>query len=119
MRLSPLDPSMGAMLAGLGTAHLMAQRNAEALPLLQRAVQEAPKFVTTHRALIHALTRLGRLEEARAAAARLLEIRPDYRVGPVSTVRFSLAFRKTDARRSWPRAFPNDPVPPIAEPAAA
>jgi adenylate cyclase len=92
MRLSPLDPSMGAMLAGLGTAHLMMQRNAEALPLLQRAVQEAPKFVTTHRALIHALARLGRLEEARAAAARLLEIRPDYRCSPVSTVRFSLAF---------------------------
>jgi adenylate cyclase len=92
IRLSPLDPSMGAMLAGLGTAHLMAQRNAEALPLLQRAVQEAPKFLATHRMLIHCLTRLGRLEEACAAAARLLEIRPDYRVGPVPTVRFSLAF---------------------------
>ena len=92
IRLSPLDPSMGAMLAGIGTAHLMAQRNADALPFLQRAVQEAPKFLTTHRMLIHGLTRLGRLEEARAAAARLLEIRPDYRVGPVPTVRFSLAF---------------------------
>jgi pentatricopeptide repeat protein len=55
-------------------------------------VLASPKFVTTHRALIHALARLGRLEEARAAAARLLEIRPDYRCSPVSTVRFSLAF---------------------------
>ena len=73
------------------------QRNAEALPLLQRAVQEAPKFVATHRTLIHALTRLGQLEEARAAAARLLEIRPDYRVAPASTVRYSLAF--TEDRR--------------------
>jgi adenylate cyclase len=92
IRLSPFDPSMGAMLAGLGTAHLMAQQNAQALPLLQRAVQEAPKFLVTHRSLIHALTRLGRLDEARAAAARLLETRPDYRVGPVSTVLYSLAF---------------------------
>lgn len=92
IRLSPLDPSMGALLLGLGTAHLMAQRNAEALPFLQRAVQEAPKFLTTHRILIHCLTRLGRVEDARAAAARLLEIRPDYRVGPAPTHRFSLAF---------------------------
>src|SRR5262249_48533787 len=45
IRLSPLDPSMGAMLAGLGTAHLLARRNAQALPLLQRAVQEAPNFL--------------------------------------------------------------------------
>jgi adenylate cyclase len=97
MRLSPLDPSMGAMLAGLGTAYLMMQRNAEALPLLQRAVQEAPKFTATHRPLIHALVRLGRLEEARAAAARLMEIRPDYRAAPASTVRFSVAF--TEDRR--------------------
>jgi adenylate cyclase len=92
IRLSPLDPSMGAMLAGLGTAHLLAQRNAQALPLLQRAVQEAPNFLTTHRFLIYALIRLGRLDEARAAAARLLEIRPGYRVGSISTALYSPAF---------------------------
>jgi hypothetical protein len=46
----------------------------------------------THRSLILALTRLGRRDEARAAAARLLEIRPDYRLGPASTVHFSPAF---------------------------
>ena len=83
---------MGAMLAGLGTAHLLAQRNAQALPLLQRAVQEAPNFLTTHRFLIYALIRLGRLDEARAAAARLLEIRPGYRVGSISTALYSPAF---------------------------
>jgi adenylate cyclase len=94
MRLSPLDPSMGGLLAGLGTAHLMMHRNAEALPLLQRAVQEAPKFAGAHRPLIFALVRLGRLEEARAAAARLMEIRPDYRAAPVSAARFSRAFQE-------------------------
>ncbi len=92
IRLSPLDPSMGAMLLGLGTAHLMAARNAEALPFLQRAVQEAPRFLSTHRMLIHCLTRLNRPEEARAAATRLLAIRPDYRVGPAPTYRFTPAF---------------------------
>jgi hypothetical protein len=62
--------------------------------VLQRAVQEAPKFLVTHRALIHALIRLDRRGEARAAAARLLEIRPDYRVAPVSTIHFSPAFEE-------------------------
>jgi len=92
IRLSPLDPAAGAMFAGLGTAHLMAHRDAEALPLLQRAVQEAPKFLTSHRMLILALTRLGRLDEARDAAGRLIEIRPDYRVGPAPAGHFSLTF---------------------------
>ena len=97
----------------------MAQRNAEALPLLQRAVQEAPKFVATHRALIQALTRLGRLEEAREAAARLLEIRPDYRVSPASTIHFSPAFTEPTTPGmlgGW--LSPNDPARAIAEPGA-
>src|SRR3954449_8688284 len=84
----------GCMLAGLGVAHLMAQRNAEALPLLQRAVQEAPKFADCHQFLILALSRLGRGDEARAAAARLLEIRPDYRAGVASSGLFSPAFNE-------------------------
>lgn len=92
MRLSPLDPSMGAMLAGLGTAHLMANRNTQALPLLRRAVQEAPKLLIGYRHLILALSRLGRHDEACAVAARWLEIRPDYRHGLEPTILYSLAF---------------------------
>jgi len=47
-------------------------------------VQETPNYVSAYRMLIFALTRLGRHGEARAAAARLLALRPDYRLGPVS-----------------------------------
>jgi adenylate cyclase len=85
MRLSPLDPEIGLMLSGLGIAQLLAGRSAQALPPLQRAVQETPTDLTAHRHLILALVRLGQLDEARAAAARLLMIRPDFCVGHSAT----------------------------------
>ena len=81
MRLSPLDPKIGLMLAGLGIAHMLMGHTTLALPLLQRAVQEWPTYVVGHRTLILALVRLGRLNEAREAATRLLEIIPDYHLG--------------------------------------
>jgi adenylate cyclase len=84
LRLSPLDPDIGYILLGLGQAHMLEGRSEEALPFIARAVQEAPNYVSAHRTLILALTRLGRLDDARAAAARLLELRPGYRLGPVS-----------------------------------
>ena len=55
------------------------------MPLLQRAVQETPTDMTAHRHLILALARLDRIDEAHAAAARLLTIRPDFRVGRSAT----------------------------------
>jgi adenylate cyclase len=84
-RLSPLDPEIGLMLSALGIAHLLAGRNTLALPLLQRAVQETPTDLTAHRHLILALGRLDQIDEARAAAARLLMIRPDFCVGSSAT----------------------------------
>ena len=82
LQLSPRDPHMGYMLAGLGQALVQANRTAEALPPLQQAVQVMPSYMSGHRSLILALVRLDRLDEARRAAARLLELRPDARVGP-------------------------------------
>jgi adenylate cyclase len=84
IRLSPLDSEIGGMYGGLGIAHLMLGHDAEALPLFQRAAHEAPNLHWTHRYLIHALVRLGRHVEARAAVARLLEIDPGHRVGALS-----------------------------------
>jgi adenylate cyclase len=78
MRLSPLDPKFAIMLEGLGLAHMLKGETVLALPLLQRAVQEWPTYVSAHRMLILALVRLGQLAEAREAAARLLENIPSY-----------------------------------------
>ncbi|MCX7381727.1 MAG: tetratricopeptide repeat protein, partial [Alphaproteobacteria bacterium] len=79
MRLSPLDSELGFMLSGLGHAYLLMGRNSEALPHYRRSIQEAPNFVSSHKGLIIALVRLDALDEARAAAARLLDIHPDTR----------------------------------------
>jgi adenylate cyclase len=77
MRLSPLDPAIGHILSGMAMAHNQAKRFELALPYSQRAVEEMPN--SAYRALIYALVGLGRLEEARAAAARLLVVQPKWR----------------------------------------
>jgi adenylate cyclase len=80
VRVSPRDQEMGYMLHGLGMTYLMCDRNAEALEAGLRAVEEMSKNGSTHRLLIVALVRLGRLEEARAATARVLKIVPESRL---------------------------------------
>ncbi len=76
IRVSPRDQEMGYMLHGLGTTYLMCDRKAEALEAGLRAVEEMPKNSSSHRVVIVALVRLGRLQEAREATARLLKIVP-------------------------------------------
>ena len=65
------------MLHGLGTTYLMCGRDAEALEAGLGAVEEMPKHGPSHRVLIVALVRLGRIEEAQAVTARLLKVVPD------------------------------------------
>lgn len=71
------------MLHGLGTTYLMCGRDADALEVRLRATEEMPKHGPSHRVLIVALVRLDRIEEARAATARLLNIVPDSRIGAI------------------------------------
>ncbi len=74
IRISPRDQEMGYILHGLGTAYLMCGRDVDALEAGLRAVEQMPKHGSSHRVLIVALARLGRIEEAQAATARLLKI---------------------------------------------
>jgi adenylate cyclase len=76
IRVSPRDQEMGYMLHGLGTTYLICGRNADALDAALRAVEEMPKNAPSHRVVVVALVRLGRLEEAREATTRLLKIVP-------------------------------------------
>ena len=75
---------MDFTLVGLGIAYLMTGRNDEAYIQLRRGVEELPKWAPGHRGLVLVCTRLGRLEEARAAAARLMENIPDFRISTMS-----------------------------------
>ena len=83
LRLSPRDAEIGFALCGLGIALLMIDQAEQAVPHLQRAAQEIPHETAPHRHLIHALVRLDRMDEARAAAARLLVLHPTHRAGPL------------------------------------
>src|SRR5690242_19436719 len=74
MRLNPLDPEWGFSLSGLATACLITGRFGDALHHGRAAVDAAPTWATSYRATIFALVELGRVEEARPLAARLLAL---------------------------------------------
>ena len=80
MRLSPLDPEKGIALSGIGMSYLMLQQFEDALSWGEQALREMPGYGSSHRVVICALVGLGRLEEARAAARRLMEAFPTYTV---------------------------------------
>ena len=80
IRISPLDPGMGAYVVGTGLAHLVSGRFDEALAVAQRVVQEYPSFASSHRLMVIALGELGRIEEAKLAAQRMLELAPNFTV---------------------------------------
>ncbi|HEX6114919.1 MAG TPA: adenylate/guanylate cyclase domain-containing protein [Geminicoccaceae bacterium] len=78
MRLSPLDPEKGIALSGIGMSFLMLERCEEALQWGEQALREMPNYGSSHRVVIGALVGLQRLDEARAAAKRLLATFPTY-----------------------------------------
>jgi len=52
----------------------------EAVSVARKALRKNPNFSSTWRALVSALSHLGREAEAREAATRLLEIDPTFRI---------------------------------------
>jgi Flp pilus assembly protein TadD len=80
MRLSPLDPEMYRMQAGLAAAHLFAGRFDDAASLAEQAYRQLPSFlmVVSIIAASHALA--GRSDEAACAMKQLRELDPTLRV---------------------------------------
>jgi len=80
MRLSPLDPEMYRMQAGLAAAHLFAGRFDDAASLAEQAYRQLPSFlmVVSVIAASHALA--GRSDEAARAMNHLRELDPTLRV---------------------------------------
>jgi Flp pilus assembly protein TadD len=63
-------------LLGAGWACLLMGRNEEALSWLQRSIAITPGTGRSHLLLAAAYQRLGRTDEARAAVAKAMELRP-------------------------------------------
>ena len=79
VRLSPFDSWAWAAFDAQAMSHLLRGRYEEACRAAYRSVQANPSHSITYVQLTAALTKLGRLEEARAAAARVLELHPTFR----------------------------------------
>jgi tetratricopeptide (TPR) repeat protein len=79
MRLSPFDPWAFAAFDAQAMSHFVRGRYEEALRAAYKSVHANPAHSITYVQLAAALSKLGRLDEARAAAARVLELHPTFR----------------------------------------
>lgn len=84
MRLSPLDPEMYRMRAGMAVAHLFAGRIDEASSWAEKSFRDLPSFlmVVAIIAASHALA--GRTGEARRAMQHLRQLDPTLRISTIN-----------------------------------
>ena len=81
IRMSPIDPRLHRALAGMGMALIELGRFDEAIVAGKRAQHQNPSsFPGTYRCLASAFAHLGRDAEAREAAARVLEVDPNFTI---------------------------------------
>jgi TolB-like protein/Flp pilus assembly protein TadD len=103
VRMSPYDPQNALLNAALAAAHYQAGRYSEAVGIAHKAIQQRFELTNGHRIYIASLAQAGRIDEARAALARLQELHPDnsiawiernvpYTPGPMA--KFLEGFRK-------------------------
>lgn len=78
LRISPLDRLSYAAHQALTIGHFLSGRYDEAANAGRHAVQSSPGFSVSHGLLAASLARLGRIEEAKAAAGRVLALQPSF-----------------------------------------
>jgi adenylate cyclase len=78
IRLSPFDPWVTAAYHGIGLGHFVRGRYEESAAAQRAAIRSKPGFSISHFLLAAPLAKLGRMDEAKAAAARGLELQPNY-----------------------------------------
>ena len=79
MRLSPLDPWAFAAFDAQAMGHFHVGRYDKAAQAAYKSVHANPAHSITYVQLAAALAKLGRLEDAKAAAAKVLELHPTFR----------------------------------------
>jgi TolB-like protein/tetratricopeptide (TPR) repeat protein len=79
LRLSPFDPWAFAAFHALTLGHFHRGRYEDTAIAAYKGVQSNPGHSISHMLLAASLAKLGRLEEAKAAAARVLELQPAFR----------------------------------------
>lgn len=76
IRVSPGDPGAFIFYTVAATSHLMCGRPAEACDMATKSARMYADWDTTYRILAPALVQLDRIEEARSAVVKLLELSP-------------------------------------------
>lgn len=79
LRLSPLDPWRSSAFLSFAFAKFHRGRFEEATADARKSIQSSPTFSIPYVSLTASLAKLGRLQEAKAAAARVLELQPVFR----------------------------------------
>jgi adenylate cyclase len=98
LRLSPLDPLIFRMHAGIAYAHFFAGRYDEASGWAEKAVRARPTWLTAVRAIAASHALAGRLDEARKYMAQMREIDPALRI---SNLKDLLPLRRADDFARW------------------
>jgi TolB-like protein len=80
IRLSPLDPLRWVFFLGMSFAHVAARRFEEAIDWADRCLREQPRLAHVYRFKAVACAHLGRAEEARESARRMLELHPEFTI---------------------------------------
>jgi adenylate cyclase len=80
IRMSPVDPGLHVVFAGMGQAFIELGRFDEAIVAGKKALRQNPNYAQAYRCLAAAFAHLGRDAEAREAAARLLEVDPSFTI---------------------------------------
>jgi hypothetical protein len=94
MRLDPFYPPTAP--GWLGSAYFMLKRYSEGLPPLLESTSRAPGWHTGHLFLAATYARLGEIGRARAVAAEMLRLIPEYTTAEIPH-RLSLYKRPEDA----------------------
>jgi TolB-like protein/Tfp pilus assembly protein PilF len=79
LRLSPFDPWAWSAHHALTLGHFHRGQYEEAAKAARKAIQLNPGHSISHMLLVAPLAKLGRLQEAKAAAAHVLELQPAFR----------------------------------------
>jgi adenylate cyclase len=103
VRLSPFDRLIYAAHIGLAVGHFAQDRYEEAVSAARRAIQSNPGFSVAHWVLAASLAGLGRIPEAKIAAAKALALSPNFTTAGTFAgigVATTLAARFTEACRA-------------------
>src|SRR5262245_12215533 len=92
MRLDPFHTPFASGL--LGFAHYMLKQYAQALPLLRDCVFRSPNLRSGHIILAATYVQMGELEEARAVAAEVMRLEPNYTISGIA--RRTMTFKNAE-----------------------